>query len=278
MITLKKWLQGVLSVLILSVTLSGVFLYNYVVAKETAQNEVKHAANIKKQTNTSSTKPKESSTKKQKVLTQKEKLNQQLPQGVKPSDWDLLLVNKQHPLSEKYKPQLGKIGGQQLDKRVIPHYNAMAAAAKKAQVPLTIVSSYRSVQYQKKIYNEQIQSYVDQGKSQKEAEQKTADYMTKPGTSEHHTGLSLDVLGTAYYEKGGTLDEIFSKDKSAKWLASHCAEYGFIVRYPKGKETITNIQYEPWHLRYVGKKNAEYMTKHHLTLEEYVNQLKEAGR
>ena len=272
MIILKKWLQGILSAIILIVTLSGVCLYNYAVAKETAIEKKKEEVVIKTK-ETASTSKKESS-----QLSKKEKLNQQLPKGAKPSNWDLLLVNYNHPLNDNYQPKLEEIDGQRLDKRVVSHYEAMAKAAKKAGVPLTIVSSYRSATYQRKIYNEQIQTYVNQGKSKKEAEKATADYMTKPGTSEHHTGLSLDVLGMSYYEKGGTLDEIFAKDKSAKWLAAHCAEYGFIIRYPKGKEKITHIHYEPWHLRYVGKENAQYITTHHLTLEEYIQQLKEAGR
>lgn len=207
-----------------------------------------------------------------------EKLNQELPKGAKPSDWDLLLVNKTHPLPKNYKADLGTIGNYKLNKKVIPHYEALAKAAKKAGNPLVIVSSYRSPDYQEKIYQQQIDNYIKEGKSKQEAKKETADYMTKPGTSEHHTGLSLDVLGADYYEDGGTLEEKFAHTKSGKWLNDHCAEYGFIIRYPKAKEKITAIQYEPWHLRYVGKENAEYIMKHHLCLEEYIDELKEAGR
>lgn len=264
---MKSWAQGLASVAILLVTSGVVGVYNHTVLGESANQTAT------KTTTTTSEKKEEP-----KKLSKKEQLNQALPKNAKPSDWDLLLTNYDHPLSNQYKPELAYIGSQRLDKRVLPHYKEMAAAAKKAGYPLTIVSSYRSVDYQEKIYKEQIQTYLNQGKSKKEAEKETADYMTKPGTSEHHTGLSLDVLGTSYYEKGGTLDESFAEDKSAQWLEKHCAEYGFIVRYPKNKVDITKIHYEPWHLRYVGKENAEYIMSHHLSLEEYIDELKEAGR
>lgn len=268
MIVVKKWTQGLATLLIFIGTTGIVWSYNQTVVKELAAQEVKQKEKIK---------PKKQTTK-QKTLSKKEKLNQALPKDVKPSDWDLLLVNGDHKLPDNYKPQLTYIGGQRIDKRVAPYYKEMATAAKKAGYPLTIVSSYRSPDYQQKIYNEQIQMYLNQGKSKKEAQKETADYMTKPGTSEHHTGLSVDVLETGYYEKGGTLDSSYGKEKSAQWLEKNCAKYGFIVRYPEGKEKITNIHYEPWHLRYVGKVNAEYIMSHHLTLEEYIDQLKEAGR
>lgn len=265
---MKSWAQGLASLAILVATSGIIGAYNHTVSGESATTETTTSTSTTETTKETS-KPKE---------TKKERLNKELPKDAKPSDWDLLLTNYNHKLSNQYKPELAYIGSQRLDKCVLPHYKEMAAAAKKAGYPLTIVSSYRSVDYQEKIYKEQIQLYLNQGKSQKEAEKETADYMTKPGTSEHHTGLSLDVLGTAYYEKGGTLDESFAEDKSAQWLAKHCAEYGFIVRYPKNKVDITKIHYEPWHLRYVGKDNAEYIMSHHISLEEYIDELKEAGR
>lgn len=255
---MKKFTCGLLTASILAASLGITVTYNHSLATTEA-----------KWTQTQQAK---TSVKNEKSKIEK---TSDLPSGVKTSDWNLLLVNGKHPLAKDYKPQLTEINGKQIDKRVLPHYEAMAAAAKKAGVPLVIVSAYRSPDYQEKIYQEQIKMYENQGKSEQEAKKETADYMTKPGTSEHHTGLSLDVLSQAYYEKGGTLDGKFGETKGGKWLAQHCAEYGFIIRYPKEKEQITAIKYEPWHLRYVGKENAEYIMQHQLSLEEYIQKLQQ---
>jgi D-alanyl-D-alanine carboxypeptidase len=99
-------------------------------------------------------------------------------------------------------------------------------------------------------------------------------YLTKPGLSEHHTGLALDVLDTEWYNQGNMLDEAFGETEAGKWLAENVCHYGFVIRYEKGKEKITGINYEPWHIRYVGKENAEYMYQNKLVLEEYIDQLK----
>jgi D-alanyl-D-alanine carboxypeptidase len=87
-----------------------------------------------------------------------------------------------------------------------------------------------------------------------------------PGASEHQTGLAVDLVSREWL--GYTLTEAFADTAEARWLASRCAEFGFIIRYPKEKESITGIVYEPWHLRYVGIEAARYMTDNQLTLEE----------
>ena len=87
-----------------------------------------------------------------------------------------------------------------------------------------------------------------------------------PGSSEHQTGLTIDVSAKSV---GYRLDQSFGDTKEGKWLAKHCHEYGFIIRYPYGKEKITGYSYEPWHIRYVGISIAGYLYKNDLTLEEY---------
>ena len=99
-------------------------------------------------------------------------------------------------------------------------------------------------------------------------------YLTVPGLSEHHTGLALDVLSIDWYNQGNSLEESFGEMDAGKWLAKNAAQFGFIIRYEKGKEAITGINYEPWHIRYVGIENAEYMYDNQLVLEEYIDQLK----
>ena len=97
----------------------------------------------------------------------------------------------------------------------------------------------------------------------------TAQAVTVPGASEHQIGLALDIICDSY----STLDAGFGDTEAGQWLAEHSCEYGFILRYPEGKEYITSIEYEPWHFRYVGKEAATQITKEEITLEEFVESL-----
>ena len=90
----------------------------------------------------------------------------------------------------------------------------------------------------------------------------------RPGTSEHQTGLALDILGSGYTDR----QESFDQSKAFQWLKAHCADYGFILRYPKGKEQITGMDYEPWHYRYVGKEYAKEIMSRGITLEEFLQE------
>ena len=102
--------------------------------------------------------------------------------------------------------------------------------------------------------------------SYEEALQETYRQVMPAGYSEHETGLALDILVSGNSNMDNT-QEVFPGNQ---WLRAHCAEYGFILRYPKEKEEITGIDYEPWHFRYVGKEAARYLTKYDLTLEEFL--------
>ena len=133
------------------------------------------------------------------------------------------------------------------------------AAAEKSGFDLMTISGYRSFDRQTVIYNNQVQA-----KGKEYADQ----YSAYPGTSEHQTGLTMDVR-YADDSKESKLDESFGETDTGKWLAAHAHEYGFIIRYPKGKEAITGYSYEPWHIRYIGKPLAEELFEHHLTLEEH---------
>ena len=90
--------------------------------------------------------------------------------------------------------------------------------------------------------------------------------MARPGTSEHETGLALDIVSAAYQ----LLDERQAETAAQQWLMAHCAEYGFILRYPTDKGALTGVGYEPWHYRYVGKEAAEAIMGGGLCLEEYL--------
>lgn len=125
--------------------------------------------------------------------------------------------------------------------------------AKKEGITLLGNSAYRSYKSQKNTYNNRVKTA---GKESADA------YVAEPGFSEHQTGMCIDITNEDKYFLKGT--------KEADWLAENCYRFGFIIRYPYGKRNITGIEYEPWHIRYVGKKAAKYIYDNKITLEEYL--------
>ncbi|MEG0340419.1 MAG: M15 family metallopeptidase, partial [Oscillospiraceae bacterium] len=99
--------------------------------------------------------------------------------------------------------------------------------------------------------------------------------VARPGTSEHNLGLAADIVSENWYSHHNDLTAEFDKTKEYDWLAAHAQDYGFILRYPKGKESITGISYEPWHYRYVGINAAKKIKSESLTLEEYKEKLQQ---
>ena len=172
---------------------------------------------------------------------------------------DILLVNADNPLPENYTPEsLVKLYDQkgrhfqlatadiEVCKTVFDAMDTMFAAAQKDGVDgFIITSGYRS-------YEKQAEVFADS----------PSGIAAEPGKSEHETGLAFDV--TAYG------NESFEMTSQYEWLSEHCAEYGFIIRYPKGKEVITGIPFEPWHYRYVGTPYAKEIMDMGVTLEEYL--------
>jgi D-alanyl-D-alanine carboxypeptidase len=128
------------------------------------------------------------------------------------------------------------------------------------------VSCYRSVALQKSLYERQVKRQLQQGMSQERAEEVAATIVKRPGQSEHNTGLAADLGGSGNY----SLEQSFEKTAAFKWLYENCADYGFILRFPKNKENITGVIYEPWHYRYVGKEVAKEIMSQGLCLEEYL--------
>lgn len=182
----------------------------------------------------------------------------------------LILVNRKHPLSSKYVPKnlvLPKVAStngnknysQYMEKTAAAALEQLFAAAKKDKINLKIRSGYRSYAVQKYLYNISV----------KEVGKVYADkYHAKAGNSEHQTGLAADVLSSEY----SSLKEAYAKTRSYKWVLKNCAKYGFIVRYAKGKESITGYNFEPWHIRYVGQAVASEIMSSGITFEEYLNQ------
>ena len=170
----------------------------------------------------------------------------------------LVLVNKYHGLPETYVPELEKLGGRYGVGSMVPEaaaaFRAMADAAKQDGISLRSVSAYRSYQTQQGLY----QHYVSiDGKANAER------YSARPGYSEHQTGLALDI-NTA------SISAHFENTAEYAWLRANCARFGFLLRYPKEKESITGYRYEPWHYRYVGQAIAQTCMDQGLTYEEYL--------
>lgn len=182
------------------------------------------------------------------------------------SDWRLVLINKQHPIPVDYDFTLGTFtSGMRCDERVIEDLLLMMQAAKKDGVNLMVRSPYRTSDHQESNFNGRIKDYMRQGLSYMEAYKVTSQVITVPGCSEHEIGLALDITSDTYQP----LKQGFAETAGGQWLADHSYEYGFVLRYPEGKEYITSIEYEPWHFRYVGREAASVMKEENLCLEEF---------
>lgn len=184
----------------------------------------------------------------------------------------LTLVNKENVCPEQLFP-LRTICSGRLKAADILYSDLcqMLKDASNAGYQFWIASAYRSAEKQQALVNEDVASAMRQGLSYEDALAKTYEETMPAGYSEHQTGLALDILASENMK----MDISQENTPGNQWLQEHCHEYGFILRYPKEKEEITKISYEPWHFRYVGKKAAKYMRKKQLTLEEFYLQLED---
>lgn len=145
----------------------------------------------------------------------------------------------------------------------------MFKAAEEAGVPLELVSAYRSISLQDRLFTRSVNSYISEGYSKQQAIEKANYARTFSGTSEHNTGLGFDILQKGNYY----LSTQFEKTAQFKWLMENAENYGFILRYQKDKIDITGIMYEPWHFRYVGIEHAKKINDLGYCLEEYIEYL-----
>ena len=192
-------------------------------------------------------------------------------QGGGEAPWNLLLVNDWNPLPAGYDSDVSfstVSGGKQVDSRIIDAVNRMLNDA--AAYDLAVVSAYRPKEEQDILYWRKVKQYTDKGYSDLEAQKVGGTIVKRPGFSEHNCGLAMDVGGSGDY----TLEQTFANTPAYAWLIEHCADYGFILRFPEGKEDITGVIYEPWHYRYVGEEAARYIMDNDLCLEEYLAQVK----
>ena len=177
----------------------------------------------------------------------------------------ITMVNQNSLLEEDYEPHdlvnltVKKVSSMasQMRKAASDAMIEMFNAAKEDGYQLYVKSAYRSYRTQKTMYYNRLEEYGrDDG------------VVIFPGASDHQTGLGVDILNYSWSKKRGMRPE-FGKDEEAIWMAEHCHEFGFIIRYMADKQKITGIIYEPWHLRYVGIEAATYIMKNGLSLEEF---------
>ena len=181
------------------------------------------------------------------------------------------LVNVHHPLEDDFDVTTREIKGtgRLFDVRAADRLEKMLDDAARAGYPMYLVSTYRTIDYQKGLYNNKVKEYLNMGYDQRTAESEAAKWVAIPGTSEHNLGLAADIVSSIWYNSHSDLTQDFEETEHFKWLYENCADYGFILRFPKGKESITEIVYEPWHYRYVGQEVAHYIMENDLTLEEF---------
>ncbi len=181
-------------------------------------------------------------------------------------EWNLMLVSEGYPLAEGYVPVLATIESRwQVDERIAGAAESMLDDCRDAGLDPIICSAFRSVDQQEALFADRIGRSKAEGLEADAAVSSAAEIVAVPGSSEHHTGLALDIVAYDYQ----LLDEGQEETPENQWLREHCAEYGFILRYPTGKTGETGIIYEPWHFRYVGVKAAREIMEQGITLEEY---------
>ena len=186
-------------------------------------------------------------------------------------DWRLVVANKQYPLPESYKIDVSYVSGNyRLDSRIADAYKQMITAAKNDGISLVIISGFRTYQGQTSLFNNKVNQYINSGYSREKAKELAAQYVAPPGTSEHLTGLAVDLISPDWYNYNSDLNSNFENTKQFEWLYNNCAKYGFCLRYPKDKVSITGYNYEPWHYRYVGVEAATEIMNRKICLEEYV--------
>jgi D-alanyl-D-alanine carboxypeptidase len=169
-----------------------------------------------------------------------------------------VVVNKKHQLPSAYVPAgLVAYGAGQIKSEAAQALTKLFSAAQEQGFTLKLISGYRSYDSQKAVYI----GYVN-----RDGQAAADTYSARPGFSEHQTGLAADIGSTSC-----DLDTCFGDTLVGQWVAANAQNYGFIIRYPKGKELETGYQYEPWHLRYLGVQTAQAVYTSGKTLDQYYN-------
>lgn len=191
-----------------------------------------------------------------------------LPDSIDFNDPLLVLVNKENPREKEFSIDFAySAEGFPYASAISQPYQELLQAGLNAGYAFRMISGYRSMNEQAANREGRIQSYLSAGYSEKDALELTNQYYAPANATEHLTGLAIDLLGNDWV---GGLSGDYGYYGSAIWLSENAHRYGFILRYLEGKSDFTGYNYEPWHIRYVGKEHAEYMYQHGLSFEEYL--------
>ena len=184
-------------------------------------------------------------------------------------EWYMVLANRSSVLPGDFTvAETATVGEAVVDARIAEALRQMVNDAAATGVKLKPTNGYRSIARQQELWDARVKTLMEGGLSQADAETKAIDYTSAPGTSDHNTGLGLDIVSEDHPAK----DAGFAETAAAQWLAEHAADYGFILRYPSDKTEATGMDYEPWHYRYVGSEQAHKIKESGLCLEEYLAQ------
>ena len=182
-------------------------------------------------------------------------------------EWYMVLANRSSVLPGDFTvAETATVGEAVIDARIAEALRQMVNDAAATGVKLKPTNGYRSIARQQELWDARVKTLMEGGLSQADAETKAIDYTSAPGTSDHNTGLGLDIVSEDHPAK----DAGFAETAAAQWLAEHAADYGFILRYPSDKTEATGMDYEPWHYRYVGSEQAHKIKESGLCIEEYL--------
>lgn len=266
----SKYILSIVGILVLIVAVTGFYLYGVKDRNDDSQEQGNPQDNVSKNEDVKDNGDKKESAKdndsnKDKTNDEDKKTDKSKDQTVNKSGYiegqklpkeptyidGVLIANKKYPLPKDYAP------GEDAETRKA--FEKMAADAKKAGFELTAFSTYRSYEYQETLYSNYV---AKDGKANADR------YSARPGYSEHQTGLAMDIGEVG--KEDLWLTEEFGETPAGQWLFDNAVNYGFILRFPKGKENITGYMYESWHYRYLGVDLAKKVKESGVTLEEYL--------
>ncbi|XOQ44330.1 MAG: VanY domain-containing protein [Clostridium sp.] len=189
------------------------------------------------------------------------------------NSFNLMLVNLSQPLESGYQPKLTSFEGYQVDERIVPALKKMMEQAQADGCPLTLSGGYVSPEEQNELYEAEVQRLMEEENlSRVRAENQAQSNVGKGGYNENQTGLAVT------FSADGKQGAEFASTKQYRWLSQNSVYYGFILRFPEHKESMTGVSFQPDHFRYVGTENAIKMREYSLCLEEYVTYLKKQAQ
>ena len=200
----------------------------------------------------------------QAVSVKKKKLRTDFNAWNRSAEWNLVVINNVNEIPPYFSPNLKQCGDIEVDEKIVTSLNEMVQEANKNGIKIWVSSGYRSKERQEQLFNKEVEKNLKSGLAKEEAFNLALKTISLPGFNEHNTGLSVDFNAAG---------KEFSTTKDYDWLLENCVNYGFILRYPEEKESLTERAFEPAHFRYVGEEHAKAIKAQNLCLEEYVSSL-----